>query len=630
MKRKIIGIFFCMLLIITAIPATDSSIKSPTDALGVNIPLTNTRTIWTEMQNLIADDGATGDCFGVSVSLDDDTAFIGAWGDDDWKGSAYVFTRTGSTWAQQQKLVASDGATDDEFGFSVSLDGDTAFIGSKMDDDNGENSGSVYVFIRTGTTWTQQQKLIASDGEPGEQFGISVSLDGDTALIGAPGDYNCNGSVYVFTRTGATWTQQQKFTFSGSADNDCFGIRTALDGDTALIGADDEVSQDSSGAVFVFTRSGTIWTQQQKLTPPNGAPGDLFALVSLDGDTALIGAPGRDDSSINSGSAYVFVRSGTIWTKQATLLASDGAARDYFGWCVSLDNDTVIIGAFQDDDNGGDSGSAYVFTRIGTIWTQQQKLVAGDGAQGDQFGYSVSLDSDTALIGAIRNDDNGVDSGSAYVFTRIGGIQPVANFSWTPLNPAPSQQISFDASASYDTDGTITLYEWDWDNDGVFDEAESSPKTTHSWAYTGSYPVTVRVTDDEGLTGTITKTVNVSITVQIDITGGLGVHVVMTNKGTFDVNDVAWQISVKGGILGQIEKTVNGTIDIITGESTTVGTGLFFGFGAISIIVKVENEEQTTTGTQFIIFSMVKKQGILSSLVSLFDLLKAKATNQPL
>jgi hypothetical protein len=427
MKEKIVGIFVCMLMIATAIPAVTSVKISTINATVPSTPLASMAGGWTEEQKLLASDGGSANVFGSSVSLDGDTALIGANGDDDnghWSGSAYVFTRIGTTWTQQQKLLPSDGAAEDQFGCFVSLSGDTALIGAPFDGDNGDFSGSAYVFTRTGTTWTQQAKLTAPDGGVNDWFGYCVSLVGDTALIGAQGDVNGgdSGSAYVFTRSGTTWTLQQTLLASDGAAGDCFGYMVSLSGDTALIGADyDDDNGENSGSAYVFTRTGTTWTQQAKLLALDGAAGDDFSGggVMLWGDIALIGAELDDDNGVDSGSAYIFTRTGTTWTQQAKLTPSDGAAYDQFScYGLSLDNDTAIIGAYMDDDNGVNSGSAYIFTRTGTTWTQQQKLTASDGAGGDQFGVAVDFDGDTAIIGAWHDGDNGSNSGSAYVFTK--------------------------------------------------------------------------------------------------------------------------------------------------------------------------------------------------------------------
>jgi len=328
-------------------------------------------------------------------------------------------------WLEQDKLLASDGAEGDRFGFSVSIDGGYAIVGSPWDDDNGQNSGSAYIFTRSGTDWTQQAKLLASDGAEGDDFGVSVSIDGDYAIVGAYFDDDNgggSGSAYVFTRSGTVWTEQAKLLASDGAAGDLFGRSVSIDGDYAIVGAfRDDDNGETSGSAYVFTRSGTTWTQQAKLLASDGTAGDQFGYsVSIDGDYAIVGVYRYDDNGDWSGSAYVFNRSGTDWTEQAKLLASDGAEGDDFGCSVSIDGDYAIVGAYHDGDNGSNSGSAYVFTRSGTVWTEQAKLLASDGAAGDMFGYSVSIDGDYAIVGVYRNDDNGDWSGSAYVFTTEG------------------------------------------------------------------------------------------------------------------------------------------------------------------------------------------------------------------
>jgi hypothetical protein len=376
---------------------------------------------------LLADDGAQGDFFGYSVATFGDIALIGAFKDDNVKGvdagSAYVFTRSGNIWRQQVKLTALDGAANDTFGGNVALFGDTAVIGAMRDDDKGDNSGSAYVFTRSGSDWNQQAKLTASDGANGDAFGQSIALSGDTLVIGAPHDGDQgddSGSVYVFTWSGTVWKQQAKLTAADGAKGDVFGISVALSGDTIVVGADlNDEKALNAGAVYVYTRSGSSWSQQAKLTAADGAETDIFGVrVALSGDTALISARRDDDDvmGIDAGSAYVFIRTGTTWRQQAKLTAHDGAADDRFGRSVALAGDTALIGAMFQDNKGDNSGSAYVFTRSGNIWSHQAKLTAADGAADDVFGWSVAIFGDTALIGATRNDDKGNESGSAYVF----------------------------------------------------------------------------------------------------------------------------------------------------------------------------------------------------------------------
>jgi len=428
---------------------------------GASYPVTIDPLVTSLEQKLgpeVTGDSAESDSFGTSVSLDGDTALVGALYDDTAAGasagSAYIFTRTATSWSQQAKLTASDGVAADYFGTSVSLDGDTALVGAPYNDAAApSDAGSAYVFTRTGTTWSQQAKLTASDGAAGDHFGTSVSLDGDAALVGVSGDNSFNGSAYVFTRTGTSWSQQAKLTASDGAADDRFGSSVSLYGDTALVGAlyDDTTAGSNAGSAYVFTRTGTSWSQQAKLTASDGAAVEYFGTsVSLNGDTALVGALYDDTAAgADAGSAYVFTRTGTSWSQQAKLTASDGAADDRFGSSVSLYGDTALVGAPEDDTAAGASaGSAYVFTRTGTTWSQQAKLTASDGAAGDSFGVSVSLNGDTALAGTFV-DATAINSTacSAYVFTR-------SDTSW-------SQQTRLTAAVSTSDDAfgtSISIY----------------------------------------------------------------------------------------------------------------------------------------------------------------------------
>ena len=420
MKKKIICIFVMTLLIVTVSPAVGMTYVFPSNNSLIektgaeDYMMTN----WYERQKLVASAGTTADGFGISVSIDGDYAIIGSpWDDANgfFSGSAYIFTRSGTTWTKQAKLLASDGAAGDWFGVSVSIDGDYAIIGADGDRDNGVESGSAYVFKRDGTSWTQEDKLIASDGEADDWFGRSVSIDGDYVIIGALYDDdngNNSGSAYVFKRDGTSWTQEDKLIASDGETDDHFGYTVSIDGDYAIVGARwDDDNGDNSGSAYVFKRDGTSWTEQARLLASDGADFDLFGCsVSIDGDYAIIGAE-RDDSS--RGSAYIFKRTGTSWAEEDKLTASGGATGDSFGFSVSIEGDYAIIGAPRAEDNGFFSGSAYVFKRDGANWNEQAKLLASDGATSDYFGRSVSIDGDYAIIGADGDD-------SSYVFKRDG------------------------------------------------------------------------------------------------------------------------------------------------------------------------------------------------------------------
>ncbi|MBS0196292.1 MAG: hypothetical protein JSR77_05995 [Planctomycetes bacterium] len=429
---------------------------------GSAFVFTRSGTTWTQQALLTATDGASGDGFGSSVALSGDTAVAGAPYDDVGanfdQGSAWVFSRVGSTWiGPDLKLLASDGAALDVFGYSAAVSGDTAIVGARTDDVGASvDQGSAYVFTRSGTTWTQQAQLTATGGAAGDQFGYSVALSGDTAIVGAwTDDVGANGnqgSAYIFTRSGSTWTQQAQLTATGGVGGDQFGVSVALSGDTAIVGAfnDDVGASTDQGSAFVFVRSGTTWTQQAQLIAAGGAAGDNFGVgVALSGDTAIVGAF-SDDVGANGdqGSAFVFTRSGTTWTQQAQLTSTGGAAGDRFGYSVALSGDTAITGAFNNDVGANpNQGAAYVFVRTGITWTQQAQLTASDGAAGDQFGGGVALSGDTAIVGAYADDmGNNTDQGSAYVFVRSGT-------SWTQQ----TQLTAADGAAGDSFGGCVAL-----------------------------------------------------------------------------------------------------------------------------------------------------------------------------
>ncbi len=392
---------------------------------------------WSQQQKLVAADGAAGERFGRSVALDGETALVGAYwavlGGTFAQGSAYIFTRSGTSWSQQQKLVAADGAAQDFFffGIAVALDRETALVGASQADVGGNLAqGAAYVFTRSGTSWSQQQKLVAADGNADDLFGIAVALDGETALIGAErgniGVNTAQGVAYVFTRSGADWSQQQKLVAADGAAGDQFGHSVALNGDTALVGAilASPGGNTYQGAAYVFTRSGANWSQQQKQVDPDGEAGDRFGRsVALDGDTALVGAGQASVGGLsNAGKVYTTTRGPAPWPVTGSNVANDGAAFDNFGFSVALDANTALVGVYQANVGGNtDQGAAYLFTRNGPIWVQQQKLLAADGAANDHFGYSVALDGETALVGARRANVGGnSNQGAAYVFTHSG------------------------------------------------------------------------------------------------------------------------------------------------------------------------------------------------------------------
>lgn len=384
----------------------------------------------TEVQRFSNSDGIAFDRFGTSVGISGDYAVVGARFADPGmlgnRGAAYVFHRIGATWGEQQKLIATDGLAQDQFGISVAISGDTAVVGAYFNEPAGmpvaDNNGSAYVFVRSGTTWTQQAQLTASDSSQGDFFGWSVAISGATVIVGAYQDeptMNVNdnhGAAYVFTRTGTVWTEQQKLTANDAAAGDSFGWSVGINGDTAIVGA---LSDDSDkGSAYVYTRSASVWTHQQKLTGADSVAADHFGYaVAIAGDTALVGADLDDMVGVgdNRGSGYVFTRSGTVWSEQQKLTANDAGNDDRLGASVALSGDTAVLGAPVAAPSN--QGGAYLFSRSGTVWTQQPHLTSSDGVALDGVGNSVATDGTVTLAGA-DNDGVGTQTaqGSVYVF----------------------------------------------------------------------------------------------------------------------------------------------------------------------------------------------------------------------
>ncbi len=380
----------------------------------------------------------------IGAYQDDDGNTIGN------AGSAYVFTKVSGVWGQLAKLTASDGDTSDEFGYSIAVDGDTIVVGAHLDDhtdgdgDTDDDEGAAYVFTKPANGWadmTQTAKLTAFGAAANDEFGISVAVDGNTVLVGAHQYDSGKGAAYVFTKPYTGWADSNetaKFIASDAAANDEFGISVALDGDTAVIGAyhddhtDDGNTIGNAGSAYVFTKVSGVWSQKAKLIAVDGAANDEFGIsVAVNGDTVVVGTR-QDDTS--NGAAYVFTEVSGVWKHVAKLTADDGAANDEFGISVAVDGDTIVVGAHQDDDKGDLSGSAYVFTRDSAGgWRQREKLTASDGEAGDRYGYSVGVSGDTVVVGAYSDDRNEANTGAAY-FLRIPG--------WTDILDSAATTIS--------------------------------------------------------------------------------------------------------------------------------------------------------------------------------------------
>ncbi|MEM6822558.1 MAG: FG-GAP repeat protein [Verrucomicrobiota bacterium] len=457
--------------------------------------------MWNKAKKLTTGTGTSNDLFGYSVSLDGDTALVGAYGEDDngsTSGSAYVLARNGNSWVHEAKLLPGDGAPDDWFGFSVSLSGQRALVSAHGNDDAGDDSGSAYLFERVNGIWIEQCKLVTSDGQSRDYFGRSVSLDDDTALIGAYGDDDNgsgSGSAYVFTNVQGSWNREAKLIASDGSHNDEFGRAVSFNGVSALIGARrDNDNGNDSGSAYVFINDKGIWSEEAKLTANDGARGDEFGIsVSIDGDTALVGAHLDDENASASGSAYIFIRSGNLWTQEAKLTASDGGFQNFFGNSVSINKGGIaIVGADKDNEIGSNSGSAYLFVHNGNAWEQEIKFTAPDGRSGDRFGVSVSLGTDTAFIGSYRDDDAGYNSGSVYVYRFTDALEDADGDGAT---------AQWELDNGFDPFNSNDLYTLDSDSDGDLDILEifqGTSKTSSSSGY-GLQQTTVDASESNSL-----------------------------------------------------------------------------------------------------------------------------------
>ncbi len=374
----------------------------------------------TQEAELTVADAAPFDYSGWSVAISGDTAVVGSFLDDDLgnaSGSASVFVRSGGGWVQQAKLTASDGGAGDVLGYSVAISGDIVVVGA-----NGHGvSGAAYVFVRSAGLWSEQAKLTSASAGPGDAFGAQVAISGDTIVVGADLDGHAgdwSGSAYVFVRSGSSWSEQAKLTADDAAAFDFFGASLAVHGQTAVIGSrgDDDLG-NFAGAAYVFVRDGAAWSQEAKLTADDGAAFDRFGRsVAVEGDRVLVGMPGDDDAGPLSGSAYLFERTGSSWTQAAKLVAGAGAAFDFFGWSVAISGDRAVVSAPDDDEAEPESGAVYVFDRCGAAWPERARLTAADGALADELGIAVAVSADLVVAGVPFDDDAGTDAGSAYVF----------------------------------------------------------------------------------------------------------------------------------------------------------------------------------------------------------------------
>jgi hypothetical protein len=329
---------------------------------------------------------------------------------------------------EEVKLTAPDGNENDWFGYSVSISGDVAIVGAVLEDAKGNNAGAAYIFKRGDSGWVQKQKLTATDGAKDDQFGWSVSISGDVAIVGAWGkdggskDPKTNaGAAYIFERDGSKWVQKEKVVADDGQANDYFGISVSISRDVAIVGAwgEDGGSKDpktNAGAAYIFRKGNSGWVQEEKLMASDKEAGDRFGhSVSISGGLAIVGAYLEGTKGIYTGAAYIFRKesSSSGWVEEKKLTASDGKKGDRFGYSVSVSGNFAIVGAPI-------KGVAYIFRKESSDWVKKEKLMASDGSGKDYFGQSVSISANVAIVGAPFNDEKESRAGAAYLFKRKG------------------------------------------------------------------------------------------------------------------------------------------------------------------------------------------------------------------
>ena len=347
-----------------------------------------------------------------------------------------VFRAEATELSEVKKLLASNAGVGDRFGRSVAVSGDTVVVGAPGGLGIAIKAGAAYVFQRDeggAGNWGEVTKLTASDAQIGDRFGNSVAVSGDTAVVGAyredAGGTDA-GAAYVFQRDQGgpgNWGEVKKLTASDAQDIDEFGISVAVSGDTAVVGAHlADAGGNNAGAAYFFERDqgeANNWGEVKKLTASDARFGDNFGIsVALSGDIAVVGATGEDTGGNFAGAAYVFqhIQGGLgNWGEVKKLTASNAANIDRFGWSVAVSGDTAVVGALGENSGGSDAGAAYTFERNQGgpgNWGEVQQLLASDAEAGDSFGVGVAVSGDTAIVGATGEDAGGSNAGAAYVF----------------------------------------------------------------------------------------------------------------------------------------------------------------------------------------------------------------------
>lgn len=457
-----------------------------------------------QSQKLEGNNQLASDQYGRSFAIDGDTAIVGNWrakiSGISRAGAAYIYVKNEGNWTLQQEIVASDLQQNCHFGTSVDIDGDSVVVGGYRCE--GEY-GAAYVFTRSEGVWTQQQKLTASDGEFNRSFGSSVAINGDEIAVGDPTyplyGWSNVGQVYTFSRSGTTWSEDQILTAGDGSGRS--GLTLAMDGDTLIFGG----RETYGTGVQVYVNNGSSWVFEQEILGEDTASGDYFGAsefsIDISGDKIAVGSKNEDPSGIsNAGSAYIFSRSGTTWTQDQKINASDLEVEDNFGNAVSLNGDVLVVGSDLEDSSGvSNGGSAYVFTFADSSWSETAKLVADDIEIDDNFGFSVAAGEGDFFIGSPNEDASGIsDAGSVYVFSSAFAYSTTPYYlttsdtsqkdtsTWTEINGVTLTQTTptnTDLKYMVSFDGRSTWKYWDEDS---WEETGTEGWDINKISYTGN------------------------------------------------------------------------------------------------------------------------------------------------
>ncbi len=430
--------------------------------------------VWTQQQKLTASDGAAGECFGVSVVMYGSYIIVGANKANSNKGAAYIYKLTNSVWGLYKKITASDGVSGDLFGQSVAIYDDWAVVGAEGDN---VKKGSIYTFVVSSTSATEYSRLTSSTQAASARFGCSISMNGEAMIVGAYNETSGKGAAYIFgyDKVDGVWHQAncQRIVASDGATSDNFGCSVALCGDYAVVGARKgnigTTAGVESGSVYAYQcDSFKVWTEKKEITPADGTADDMFGrAVSINGSYVLVGAPGKDN-----GAAYIYNKGGS-WTSVQKIMAASSATDDFFGGSVYTDGTYMVCGDVNDDDFGTNSGSASIFeyTELGTL-----VLLTPNGGENlaGRSAYDVTWSS-TGPIDYVMLD---YSKDNAVTWTNIGTVSDAGLYEWTVADVNSSQCLlrvrDAGASGASDTSNSVfRIYrcalDFDLNNDCVVD-----------------------------------------------------------------------------------------------------------------------------------------------------------------